>query len=90
VISSNRPDSKAGNQKRRTRDVHLLCTKTEDIGTNMNLEKKEEARLSCEKCGIEVSTKEASRAILADGQIHVFCTDCARNVLIFKDGSFVL
>jgi RNase P subunit RPR2 len=58
-----------------------------NIGTNMNLEKKEETQLSCEKCGTVVSAEKAARAILLDGQIHVFCTDCGRNVLIIRDGS---
>jgi hypothetical protein len=56
----------------------------------MNLEQKEEAQLSCEKCGTVVSEKDASRAILLDGQIHVFCADCMRRVLIVKDGSLAL
>ena len=53
----------------------------------MNFEQKKEAQLSCEKCGTAVSAKDASRALLLDGQIHVFCPDCTRHVLIVKDGS---
>jgi len=43
--------------------------------------------LSCEKCGAVLSAKDASRTILVDGQVHVFCDDCMRHVLIVKDGS---
>jgi Zn finger protein HypA/HybF involved in hydrogenase expression len=54
---------------------------------NVDLEQKEEALLSCEKCGASISAKDARRALLLDGQIHVFCPGCTRHILIVRDGS---
>ncbi|MGZ5563424.1 MAG: hypothetical protein ACXWEM_06290 [Halobacteriota archaeon] len=53
----------------------------------MKLEKSEGIPLACEKCGKVLNTDTASRSILSDGQVHVFCQDCTRHMLIIKDGS---
>jgi hypothetical protein len=53
----------------------------------MNTNKSDEIELSCEKCGTALSTDEASRTILIDGRVHVFCQSCMQHVLIVKDGS---
>jgi len=56
----------------------------------MNLKKSDEIQLSCEKCSKALSTDATSRTILSDGQVHVFCQDCMRHMLIIKDGSLKL
>jgi len=49
--------------------------------------KSDDIALFCEKCGTAVSVDTASRTILADGHVHLFCQSCVRHVLIVRDGS---
>jgi RNase P subunit RPR2 len=56
----------------------------------MNLDKSDEIQLSCEKCSTALSADAASRTILSDGHVHVFCQDCMRHMLIIRDGSLKL
>ncbi|MGZ4863993.1 MAG: hypothetical protein ACXV5H_01755 [Halobacteriota archaeon] len=56
----------------------------------MKLEKSEGIQLACEECGTVLNTDKASRSILSDGHVHVFCQDCTRHMLIIKDGSLNL
>jgi hypothetical protein len=51
------------------------------------MNKNDAVQLSCEKCGTALSVDGASRTILADGQVHVFCQSCMQHLLIIKDGS---
>ncbi len=60
---------------------------TRIFGEFMKLDKSDGTQLACEKCGTVLSTDAASRSILSDGQVHVFCQDCTRHMLIIKDGS---
>ncbi len=53
----------------------------------MNTNKSDDIELSCEKCGTALSADAASRTILTDGHVHVFCQSCMQHVLIVKDGS---
>ena len=53
----------------------------------MNINKSGDIELSCEKCGTALSADTASRSILTDGHVHVFCQSCMQHVLIVKDGS---
>ncbi|MGZ7115787.1 MAG: hypothetical protein ACXVIS_10130 [Halobacteriota archaeon] len=56
----------------------------------MKLDKSDGIQLACEKCGTALNTDAASRSILSDGQVHVFCQDCTHHLLIIKDGSLYL
>ena len=64
--------------------------KCDDFGEFMKLDKSDRIQLACEKCGTALNTDAASRSILSDGQVHVFCQDCTRHMLIIKDGSLNL
>jgi RNase P subunit RPR2 len=56
----------------------------------MNQNKSDETQLYCEKCSTTLSADTASRTILSDGHVHVFCQDCMRHMLIIRDGSLKL
>jgi hypothetical protein len=48
----------------------------------MNINKSDDIELSCEKCGTALSMDEASRTLLIDAYVHVFCQSCMQHVLI--------
>ena len=59
-------------------------------GDSMYQAKTNGESLYCEKCSAELSAETASRTILYDGQLHVFCDTCMKRMLIVKDGSLQL